>query len=65
MNRLILKVHGGAGASGPLLFIRGGRRLALGERVVVELPDAPPRSGQLVEACLDSIEEMRSISLPQ
>jgi V/A-type H+-transporting ATPase subunit B len=41
------------GATGPLLFIRGGKGIALGERVVVELPDAPPRSGQLVEVAED------------
>ncbi len=54
MTGPILKLLGATGASGPLLFIRGGRGLALGERVVVELPDGPPRSGQLVEVGEDA-----------
>jgi len=45
----IVRLHGARGASGPLLFVRGGTGIALGERVVVEQPDAPPRTGQLVE----------------
>jgi V/A-type H+-transporting ATPase subunit B len=49
MSAPILRLRGGAGATGPLLFIRGGVGMALGERVVVELPDAPARTGQLVE----------------
>ena len=53
MSAPILKLHGGLGASGPLLFVRGGKGVALGEQVVVELPDAPPRGGQLVEVSED------------
>jgi V/A-type H+-transporting ATPase subunit B len=49
MSNAILRLRGATGASGPLLFIRGGPGMALGEQVVVELPDAPPRTGQLVE----------------
>jgi len=45
----ILRHHGARGASGPLLFISGGEGIALGERVLIELPDGPPRTGQLVE----------------
>jgi V/A-type H+-transporting ATPase subunit B len=50
MTAPILKMHGGLGATGPLLFVRGVRGIALGERVVVELAEAPPRTGQVVEA---------------
>jgi hypothetical protein len=46
MSAGILRLRGGAGASGPLLFIRGGRGMALGEQVVVELPHTPPPYGQ-------------------
>jgi V/A-type H+-transporting ATPase subunit B len=49
MSGPILKLLGGTGASGPLLFVRGGHGIALGERVVVEMPGAAPRTGQLVE----------------
>ncbi len=49
MSAPILRHHGASGASGPLLFIRGGQGIALGERVLVEVPDGPPRTGQLVE----------------
>ncbi|MGD8601771.1 MAG: V-type ATP synthase subunit B [Gemmatimonadota bacterium] len=53
MSEPILRLLGASGASGPLLFIRGGRGMALDERVVVELPDAAPRVGQLVEVAED------------
>jgi V/A-type H+-transporting ATPase subunit B len=53
MSGPILKLHGGAGASGPLLFVRGGRGMALGERVLVDAPGAEPREGQLVEVAED------------
>jgi V/A-type H+-transporting ATPase subunit B len=53
MSKPILKLHGGAGASGPLLFIRGGRGLALGERVLVEQSGSARREGQLVEVTED------------
>jgi len=49
MSRPILKLHGGMGASGPLLFVRGGPGIALGEQVILEAPDAAPRRGQIVE----------------
>jgi V/A-type H+-transporting ATPase subunit B len=49
MGAPIVKLHGGTGAAGPLLFIRGGRGIALGERVIIELPDGPSRTGQLIE----------------
>jgi V/A-type H+-transporting ATPase subunit B len=49
MSAPIVRLHGARGASGPLLFVRGGSGIALGERVIIELPDAPPRTGQLVE----------------
>lgn len=53
MSAPILKLHGALGASGPLLFIRGGPGIALGERVLVEVPDGPTREGQLVEVAED------------
>ncbi len=49
MTGPVLRLHGADGATGPLLFIRGGPGIGLGERVVVELPDAPPWTGQVVE----------------
>jgi len=49
MNRPIVRIHGGEGAAGPLLFVRGGGGVALGELVTLEQPDAEPRSGQLVD----------------
>jgi len=45
----IVRVRGASGASGPLLFVRGGSGIALGERVVVEMPDEPPRLGEVVD----------------
>jgi V/A-type H+-transporting ATPase subunit B len=42
--------HGASGAGGPLLFLRGTRRVALGEWVVLALPGEPPRRGQVIEA---------------
>jgi V/A-type H+-transporting ATPase subunit B len=53
MTEPIVRVHGGSGASGPLLFMRGGDGIALGERVVVEAPGAPTRIGELVEVSGD------------
>ena len=50
MSGPIVRLHGAEGATGPLLFIRGGPGIALGERVIVELPDGPPREGHVVEA---------------
>jgi V/A-type H+/Na+-transporting ATPase subunit B len=41
---------GAAGAAGPLLFLRGARRVALGEWVTLALPGEPPRRGQVIEA---------------
>jgi V/A-type H+-transporting ATPase subunit B len=41
---------GAAGAAGPLLFLRGARRVALGEWVTLALPGEPSRRGQVIEA---------------
>jgi V/A-type H+/Na+-transporting ATPase subunit B len=41
---------GAAGAAGPLLFLRGARRAALGEWVTLALPGELPRRGQVIEA---------------
>ncbi|HEY9442505.1 MAG TPA: V-type ATP synthase subunit B [Gemmatimonadales bacterium] len=42
--------QGAAGAAGPLLFLRGTRRVVLGEWVRVATPGEPPRRGQVIEA---------------
>ena len=42
--------QGAAGAAGPLLFLRGTRRVVLGEWVRVAIPGEPPRRGQVIEA---------------
>jgi V/A-type H+/Na+-transporting ATPase subunit B len=42
--------NGAAGAAGPLLFLRGARRVALGEWVTLEPQGQPPRRGQVIEA---------------
>jgi len=47
----IVRLRGALGASGPLVFLRGGTGVALGERVILDLPGAPPRTGQLVDVC--------------
>ncbi|HEY7505124.1 MAG TPA: V-type ATP synthase subunit B [Gemmatimonadales bacterium] len=41
---------GAAGAAGPLLFLRGARRVALGEWVTLALPGELSRRGQVIEA---------------
>jgi V/A-type H+-transporting ATPase subunit B len=53
MSGPVLKQHGGMGATGPLLFIRGGSGIALGEQVILDLPDGDRRRGQLVEVSED------------
>ena len=47
---LMRTYHGAAGASGPLLFLRDTRRVALGEWVTLAMPGEPPRRGQVIEA---------------
>jgi V/A-type H+-transporting ATPase subunit B len=42
--------HGAAGAAGPLLFLSGCRRVALGEWVTVRIAGEPDRSGQVIDA---------------
>jgi len=42
--------RGAAGAAGPLVFLRGTVRVALGERVRLEIPGQPARRGQVIEA---------------
>jgi V/A-type H+-transporting ATPase subunit B len=49
-SSLMRTYHGAAGASGPLLFLRDTRRVALGEWVTLAMPGEPPRRGQVIEA---------------
>jgi V/A-type H+-transporting ATPase subunit B len=49
-SSLVRTYHGAAGASGPLLFLRDTRRVALGEWVTLAMPGEPPRRGQVIEA---------------
>lgn len=42
--------RGAAAAAGPLLFLEGARRVALGERVVVRLTGQRDRRGQVIDA---------------
>jgi V/A-type H+-transporting ATPase subunit B len=49
MTAPIVRLRGADGAAGPLLFVPGGRGMALGERVVIDAPGAASRTGQLVE----------------
>jgi V/A-type H+/Na+-transporting ATPase subunit B len=42
--------RGAAGAAGPLVFLRGTVRVALGEQVRLEIPGQPVRRGQVIEA---------------
>jgi len=42
--------HGASGAAGPLLFLRGTHKVALGEWVNLAIPGEPPRRGQVIEA---------------
>ena len=53
MSAPIVRIVGGRGASGPLLFLRGGLGMALGEEVLIEVEGEDPRSGQLVEVSED------------
>jgi V/A-type H+-transporting ATPase subunit B len=41
---------GADGAAGPLLFLTGAERVALGEWVTVRLPGSPDRRGQVIDA---------------
>lgn len=43
------RYRGAAAAAGPLLFLAGARRVALGERVVVRLAGQPDRRGQVID----------------
>jgi len=45
--------HGAAGAAGPLLFLTGCRRVALGEWVGIRIAGEPDRSGQVIDASDD------------
>ena len=47
---LVRTYQGAAGAAGPLLFLRGTHRVALGEWVTLALPGERPRRGQVIEA---------------
>ena len=49
-SALMRTYHGAAGASGPLLFLRDTRRVALGEWVTLAMPGESPRRGQVIEA---------------
>jgi len=42
--------RGAAGAAGPLLFLKGTARVALGEWAVVTVPGQAPRRGQVIDA---------------
>ncbi len=42
--------HGASGSSGPLLFLRRTRRVALGEWVTIEMPGQARRRGQVIDA---------------
>ena len=42
--------RGASGAAGPLLYLRGTRRVGLGEWVALDLPGEPARRGQVIEA---------------
>jgi V/A-type H+-transporting ATPase subunit B len=42
--------YGAAGAAGPLLFVAGTRRVALGEWVTIRIAGEPDRSGQVIDA---------------
>jgi len=48
--RLERRYRGAAAAAGPLLFLAGARRVALGERVVVRQAGQPDRRGQVIDA---------------
>jgi V/A-type H+-transporting ATPase subunit B len=50
MTRLTRTYHGAAGATGPLLFLTGTRRVALGEWVEIAQTDQPLRRGQVIDA---------------
>ena len=42
--------HGAPAAAGPLLFLQGTRRAALGEWVSIQTPGQPVRRGQIIDA---------------
>lgn len=50
MTALSRSYAGAAAASGPLLFLSGARRVALGEWVTIETPGLRPRRGQVIDA---------------
>jgi V/A-type H+-transporting ATPase subunit B len=50
MSRIARTYAGAASAAGPLLFLTGTRRAALGEWVLIQSPNQPDRRGQVIEA---------------
>jgi V/A-type H+/Na+-transporting ATPase subunit B len=46
--------RGASAASGPLLFLQGCRRVALGEWVEIDEPGEPARTGQVIDASNDT-----------
>ncbi len=44
------RYHGAQGAAGPLLYLRRTLGVTLGEWVVIAVPGAPPRRGQVIDA---------------
>ncbi|MBX6363839.1 MAG: V-type ATP synthase subunit B [Gemmatimonadetes bacterium] len=49
MRALERTYHGAPAAAGPLLFLKGTRRAALGEWVVIRTPGEPDRRGQVID----------------
>ncbi len=54
MTRLTRTYHGASGATGPLLFLKDTRRVALGEWVEIAQADQPLRRGQVIDAGEDT-----------
>jgi V/A-type H+-transporting ATPase subunit B len=54
MTAMTRHVHGADGLAGPLLFLRAGSRVAIGEWVDIALPGQPARRGQVIEASADA-----------
>lgn len=50
MTRIARTYHGATSAAGPLLFLSGTQRAALGEWVLIQTPNQPDRRGQIIEA---------------
>jgi V/A-type H+-transporting ATPase subunit B len=49
-ENLVRTYRGAAGAAGPLVFLQGTHRVALGERVTLAIRGEPVRRGQVIEA---------------